>query len=195
MGLPPSSALLYRLQLNLVKRWRLSRSLILRGVAVLALLVLLVALLTRDDDGGSSEDEPEIVTAAQLSEFAADADRPVYWVGGAKEGVEYELKEAPEGDVHVRYVEEGTEPGEGTFLTVVTYPAADGVAALERSADSRKDLELGRTDNGAALLIDPESPKNANLAYPDEDVHIEVFSPVPGEALRLAVGDEVEPVP
>jgi hypothetical protein len=167
----------------------------LRGVAVLALSVLLVVLLTRDDDGGSAAEEPEIVTAAQLSEFAAGADRPVYWVGGGEEGVEYELKETSEGEVHVRYLEEGTEPGDGTFLTVVTYPAADGVAALERSAASRENLELGRTDNGAVLLIDPESPKNANLAYPGDDVHIEVFGPVPGEALRLAVDGEVEPVP
>lgn len=174
---------------------RPSRSLVLRGIAILALLVLLVVLLTRDDDGDSEAGAPEIVTAAELSEFAADADRPVYWVGGAEEGVEYELKETSEGEVHVRYLEEGTEPGDGTFLTVVTYPAADGVAALERSADSREGLELGRTKNGAVLLIDPESPKNANLAYPGDDVHIEVFSPVPGEALRLAVGGKVEPVP
>lgn len=175
---------------------RPSRSLVLRGIAVLALSVLLIVLLTRDDDGGdSAAGELEIVTAAQLSEFAADADRPVYWAGGAEEGVEYELKETAGGEVHVRYVEEGTEPGDGTFLTVVTYPAADGVAALKRSAGTREDLELGRTGNGAVLLVDPESPKNANLAYPGDDVHIEVFSPVPGEALRLAVGGEVEPVP
>ncbi len=173
----------------------LSRTQIARWVAVIALTGLLVVLLTRDDDGGSSKDEPEIVTAAQLSEFAADADRPVYWVGGAEEAVEYELKEASGGEVHVRYVEEGTEPGEGAFLTVVTYPAADGVTALERSARSREGLELGKTDNGAVLLIDPESPKNVNLAYPGDDVHIEVFSPVPGEALSLAIDGEVEPVP
>lgn len=177
-----------------MKDRRLSRSAILRGVAVLALCVLLVVLLTRDDDGGSAAGEPEIVTAAQLSEFAADADRPVYWLGGGEEGLEYELKETPEGDVHVRYVDEGAEPGEGTFLTVVTYPADDGVAALRQSARS-EGLELGETDSGAVLLIDPESPQNAHLAYPGDDVHVEVFSPVGGEALQLATDGEVERVP
>jgi hypothetical protein len=170
---------------------------LIRALLVAALLVLLVVLMTRDD-GSVTYDEPRVVSVEQLSEFArdGDGDRPVYWLGERDDSV-YELEQTSSGQVYVRYLDRGAKAGEGPgeYVTVVTYPAEDGVAALRRSVRSREGLELGQTGDGAALLIDVDSPKNAHLAYPGDDVHIEIFDPVAGRALRAAARGEVQQVP
>jgi hypothetical protein len=174
----------------------MSKSILIRAVLVFALLVLLVVLLTDDDAGGIAVDEPRLVSLEQLSEFAADQDHPVYWLG-ERGGSEYELEERSSGEVYVRYLDPGTEAGDdpGKYLTVVTYPVDDGVAALERSVRSQEDLRLGQTSDGAVLLIDAGSPRNAHLAYPGDQVHVEIFDPVAGKALRSAARGEAQQVP
>jgi len=180
-----------------MKRRRLTRSQIVRAAIVAVLLVLLIVLLTRDEsDGGSAAGEPRIVSAAELSELTAELDHPVYWLG-RRSGSEYEFEEASTGKVQIRYLEPGSKAGEvssGEALTVVTYPAKDGAAEVERAAEERDGAELGRTKDDAVLLVDPGSANNAHLAYPGDAVHVEIFSPTPGEALRLAVDGAVEPV-
>jgi hypothetical protein len=165
-------------------------------VLVVVLLVVLGISLLNDDDVSLTVGEPEIVTASQLSDFAADADSPMYWLG-ERDDAKYELTETSSGRLYVRYLEPDTEAGDerADFLAVATYPEDDGVAALERAAANRDGAELGRTDDDAVLLIDPASPNNAHLAYRGADLQIEVYSPVPGEALRLASKGEVQPVP
>lgn len=165
-------------------------------VLLVALAASIVVMLTRDDGVWPTAGEPEIVTASQLSEFAADIDHPVYWLG-ERPGTEIELLETESGRIFVRYLEGGAEAGDerAEFVTVATYPAADGPAALRRAARERDGAEIGRSDDGAVLLIDPNSPSNAHLAHRGDAVQIEVFSPESGEALRLASRGAVEPVP
>src|SRR5262245_41046297 len=112
------------------RRW------LLRGsVLGLALLVALVAWLTaRDssDSGARGETtETRIVSAAELGDAAALSGHPVYWAGPIA-GAELELTESGEGDVQVRYLEEGTEAGDESAeaLTVGSYPLPDPAGAL-----------------------------------------------------------------
>lgn len=166
---------------------------ILLAVLSIALVALVAVWLVGDADSSSSE--PEVVAAAQVPEFVSDQSTAVYWLG-ERPNAEYELTESPSGRVYVRYLTGDAEAGDprADFITVGTYPSDNGIAELRRAAQQQEGAELGRTDDGAVLLIDPNSPNNAHLAYPDEKVQIEVYSPIPGQALRLAEGGAVEPV-
>ncbi len=169
---------------------------ILLVVLSVALVAAVVVWLVRGDDSSPAPGEPEAVTASQLSDFAAEHGTPVYWLG-ERSGASYELTDTSSGRVYVRYLTGGAKAGDerAKFITVATYPGGDGIAALRKAAGEQKGAKLGKTKDGAVLLIDPTSPNNAHLAYPGANLQIEVYSPVPGEALRLAAQGEVQPVP
>lgn len=167
---------------------------ILLAVLSVALIALVVVWLVGDDD--SSSGEPEVVAAAEVPEFVSDQGTTVYWLG-ERPNAKYELTESDSGRVYIRYLTGDAEAGDvrADFITVATYPSDNGIAELRRAARQQEGAELGRTDDGALLLIDPNSPNNAHLAYPDENVQVEVYSPLPGQALRLASRGAVQPVP
>jgi hypothetical protein len=169
---------------------------ILLVVLSVALVAAVVVWLTQDDSSTPAPGEPETSTASQLSEFAAERGTPVYWLGERK-GASYELTDTASGRVYVRYLTDGAQAGDerADFITVATYPDGNGIAALRKAAREQKGAKLAKTDDGAVLLVDPSSPNNAHLAYPGANLQIEVYSPVAGEALRLAARGEVEPVP
>ncbi len=167
------------------------------------LLLVLVAVLGAALCGcGSSGDgvsltagEPEVVSASQLSDFAGDADSPVYWLG-ERLGSRYELTETAKGRIYVRYLRGDAKAGDprSSFITVATYPSEDGVAKLRQAAGAGGGAELSRTGDGAVLLADPAAT-SAYLAYPDGDAQVELYSPMPGQARRLAVAGAVREVP
>jgi hypothetical protein len=157
-----------------------------------AVLVLVVVLLARGcgDDG----QENAALDAGGLADAAARAAGPVYWVG-PRAGARYELDEQSSGRFFVRYLEAGQGGTKTPSLTVGTYRSPHAAAALRRSARRTPGASLARTDDGAVLLVQRSAANNAHLAYPGSDHEIEVFSPVPGEALRLAARGAVRPVP
>ncbi len=166
---------------------------------VAALIAALAVLVLRGDDEKVSLDagEPEVVTTSQISEVADRAKNPVYWLG-ERAGAELELTETDSGRFYIRYLEGGAEAGDKRpdFLTVGTYPSKNGVAEIRQAATDTKGGRLARTDNGALLLIDPSSSKSAHLAFSGPHApQIEVYSPLPGQALRLASRGAVEQVP
>lgn len=175
-----------------------------RNPVLLTLCVLLAtiaAAVALTACGGSDKvsltpGEPQVLSTSQLSDFAGEQSQPVYWLG-ERQGTDLEVTETPQGRIYVRYLEDGAEAGDprAKFSTVGTYPTKDGVAALHAALANRSGAKLVRTDNGALLLVDPASPQNAHLAYPGDGVQVEVFSPVPGAALRLASAGDVQPVP
>jgi hypothetical protein len=168
---------------------------LLLAVLSVALVAAVVVWLVRDDDSSPAAGEPDVVAATQLSEFAAERLKPVYWLG-ERPDESYELTDSSSGRVYIRYLTGGAEAGDerAGFVTVATYPADNGVAALRKASREQKGAKLGKTDDGAVLLIDPSSPNNAHLSYPGANLQIEVYSPVPGEALRLAARGDVQQV-
>ena len=170
---------------------------ILLGVLVALLAVLLVIALVGggDDDVSLTPGEPQIVSVSQLESFAGDFAHPIYWVG-EKEETEYELTETDNGRIFVRYLPTGGESDAGSdeALTVATYPIQDAAEALESTAREGEGMEIAKSDSGAVVLLDTSSPNNVHMAYPDEDLQIEVFSPVHGQALHLSKGS-VEEIP
>lgn len=172
-------------------------------VLVLALLgVLAVSALHQDEQttAGSGPEavdssEPEVVSASELASFATEAGRAMYWIG-PRRGASYELTAGAGRPVYVRYLRGGAKAGDPRpdFVTVATYPDRNGTAELRQLAREQPSAELSRSADGALVLTDPSSPKSAYLAYPDADVQIELFSPIPGHARRLASRGEVQRV-
>ena len=160
-----------------------------------ALLVGLSGCGSGDEGVSLTAGEPQTVSAAQLSDFAGDADAPVYWLG-ERLGSKYELTETDSGRIYVRYLRGDAKAGDprASFVTVATYPSEDGVAKLRDAARAQEGAELGRAGDGAVLLADP-SATSAYLAYPGGDVQVELYSPEPGQARRLAAAGAVREVP
>jgi len=168
----------------------------IRVFAVLAALLVGVAGCGSGGDSVSlTAGEPQVVSASRLSGFAADADTPVYWLG-ERLGSRYELTETDSGRIYVRYLRGDAKAGDpgADFITVATYPSEDGVAKLRQAAAAGSGPELGRTGDGAVLLADPAAT-SAYLAYPGGDVQVELYSPEPGQARRLAAAGAVREVP
>jgi hypothetical protein len=173
--------------------WRRAISL---GALSFVVALFLAACGSGDDKVSLTPGQPQILSTSQLSDFAGEQSQPVYWLG-ARDDTELEVTDTPQGRIYIRYLTGGAEAGDprAKFLTVGTYPSKNGTAALQVALAHRAGARLTRTDNGALLLVDPAAPKNAHLAYPGEGVQVEVFSPVPGAALRLASAGDVQPVP
>jgi hypothetical protein len=170
------------------------------GAAIAATLVAVaIALAIVGGSGGEAatglvEEPAHFVDADQLAELEGVAGHPVYWAGEMPPD-QLELRVEAEGSVYLRYLPPGTEAGdpEQSFLTVGTYPVADAVAALERSAaDSETEVEAGPGE--AVILPNPDSRGSVYLAYPGSDLQIEVYDPTPGRSLRLIRSGAIVPV-
>jgi hypothetical protein len=175
----------------------LARALLIAlGCALLAAIGVLVFRGGEKTDFSLQTGEPAIASPNDLSEVAADLGAPVYWVG-ERDGAEYEVTKTRAGRIYIRYLEGGAGAGDprADFLTVGTYPSKNGAREIRQSVSAIKGARLGRTDDGAVLLIDPSSATSAHLAYPGAEAQIEVYSPVHGEALRLAKSGDAQPVP
>jgi hypothetical protein len=167
-------------------------------VLVVALLaVLAVSILHKDDEVSpttTSAAEPRVVSASELADFAAK-NGETYWIG-PRRGATYELTASAAGPIYVRYLRDGAGAGDPRpdFVTVATYPGRDGIAELRQTARDDPAAELRRGADGALVLTDPSSPKSAYIAYPDAAVQVELYSPIPVHAQRLALRGEVRQV-
>ncbi len=160
--------------------------------------IVLVAVLLAGCGGGSDESTPAQGGGPQIAspeEIAAvELSHPIYWVG-ERNGTSLELTVTDDERSYVRYLDEGVEAGDPApgYLTVGTYPLENAAAALTSAAKNTEDT-LGRSDDGAVLLISKSNPGSIYVAYPGTGYEIEVFSPDPAEALELASSGALEPI-
>ncbi|HSR95398.1 MAG TPA: hypothetical protein VLK56_11085 [Solirubrobacterales bacterium] len=173
------------------------------GIVALALIVGVVAwLVTRGDGGGSNPApasasaglEAKIVSPEELGELALSAGHAVYWAG-LLPGKELEASETAEGDVQVRYLDEGTEAGGGGagVLTIGSYPMADPVAAMEGFA-KRDGAIVRHSGEGREAVTSVEKPTSVYFAAADNSVQVEVYDPSYKRAMSLALSPRVQPV-
>jgi hypothetical protein len=167
-------------------------------VVGLALVVALVAwLATRGGDGESaaqsSGNESRIVVPAQLGDAAVLSGHPVYWAGPVA-GTALELTESGEGDIQVRYLEEGAEAGDesAAALTIGSYPLSDPNGALQAFAEKPGSV-VRRSKDGREVVVSEQNPTSAYFVSPDNNVQVEVYDPSPKRALSLALSGRVRP--
>ena len=164
-------------------------------VAAIVLAGVTIGLLAaRHPPAPAPQGGPRAATASELRELAADSTRPLYWAGDSAAG-RLELTRARGGAVYLRYLSSGTRIGDRrpAFTTVATYPMRSAYAVSRRS--SRRPGLRSASVPGGGLAVWRARPKTSvYLAYPGDAVLVEVFSPVAGEALRLARSGGVGPV-
>jgi hypothetical protein len=148
----------------------------------------------RDSSGSSSSDSSAtaaLVTPAELEQLAAAEGHPVYWLG-PRPGHTYELTRASNGSIFVRYLPQGVEVGSpDPYLTVVTYPFAGALAALQEVAKESGSTELDVADGGLGV-VSSTYPQSVHVAYPDLDYQIEVYDPTAGLATAAVAGGELQ---
>jgi hypothetical protein len=169
-------------------------------VAVGLAVAFLVWLFVSGDDGADTPEasggpgSARALSADELAAAAGSTDRPVYWAG-PRAGVRYELTLTPTGRAFVRYLPPGVEAGDPRpdFLTVATYPLADPLAAIRRTA-SRPGMRSERLPGGGLVVTARGGSTSAFFAEPGSNAQVEVYAPTPGEALGLVLGGVVQPV-
>jgi hypothetical protein len=173
----------------------------LGAVIAVALLVAFIVwlLLIRDSDGDSGGDvtaggPAQIATADELASLQDELGHPIYWVG-ERDGDELELTRTAQDLIYVRYLPEGVVAGDDrpNFLTIGTYPVKDAFD-VTTEAGTQKNATSTKTTNGGVAVQNSESPNSVYVAYPGQDLQIEVYDPDPKEALDLATSGEVKPV-
>jgi hypothetical protein len=159
-------------------------------------IVLATSLLAGcgGDDSDDSTVSAEIVDADALKERSEEQESPIYWAGEL-EGTEIDLSVPEVGRTYVRYLTEGAEAGDPQpdFLTVGTYAFAEPIPALEDLADKPGGVQRSAPDGGV-VYFNRDVPNSVYLAYPDEEIQIEIYDPDPVRAKELATSGAIVPV-
>jgi hypothetical protein len=172
---------------------------------VIAVLVGFLVLRGGDDGPGragsgttgatAAQAKPVAATPERLMAFAEARDVSLYWVGPSR-GRTYELTEAPDGALYVRYLDGGAEVGDPRpdFLTVGTYPQPDAFETVTK-ASKNPGAQVERLKDDGLAVANRSRPNSWYLAYPESDELVEVFSPDAGRARELVEAGRVVSVP
>lgn len=178
------------------------------AVAAAAAVVVWLAVGRSDSDPGSTSPTdtvaaPVVPEAAEVVPISASGlrtlggalDRPVYWVG-ARPALQYELTQASDGRLWIRYLPKAAEIGEKDipYLTVGTYPVTDAFAATSRAAQQAGTTRV-KVGNAAIAFYADARPTNVYLAFRGADYQIEVFDPLVGVAEDLVASGKIKLIP
>lgn len=171
------------------------------GVAIGVLVATaLIFWLILDDGGSDDSSEPagattaaEVVSVEDLLETAEGREAPIYWAGLPKDA-ELELSEPEESRVYVRYLTGDAEAGDPRpFLTVGSYEIEDAAMSLRRQG-KRSGGVIASAPGGGVVYFSRNDPQSVYLAYPGDDVQVEVFAPSFQQALQLVTSGEITPI-
>jgi hypothetical protein len=166
---------------------------------VVAFLVWLLAIHNGDDNKSSSDTAssgatgPAIVSPSDLSAIPGKIGHPIYWAG-SRTGSQIELTQTNDGKVYVRYLEGGAKAGDSRpdFLTVGTYPFQGAQKALKDLA-AKPGEKSENLSGGGILVYGAQSATSVYVAYPNQDLQVEVYDPDPKQALEVA-RNELQPL-
>lgn len=167
-------------------------------VAVAALVAFLVWVLAVDDDETTPNTPavtaPVATSHADLASLSDELGHPIYWAG-ERGGAQVEIHRSERGDVFLRYLTGDAEIGDSreNYLTVGTYPFPGAYEVLMQQAEDAGSL-TNETPDGGFVFTNQGNPTSVYIAYPDQDLQIEVFDPDPARALELATSGEIVPV-
>jgi hypothetical protein len=130
----------------------------------------------------------------ELRALATELGHPIYWAGPAHNRT-YELTRTEDDRVYIRYLPPGVQPGAGgaTYVTVGTYPQRNAFTLLKARAAKLQATPI-KLPGGGVAYIDTSRPASAYLAYPDDDLQVEIYTPDPAETERLLTSREIVPV-
>jgi hypothetical protein len=132
------------------------------------------------------------LTRLQLVDRAKGAGLPIYWMG-AKPGVSYELTQTPAGRSYIRYLPAGVHAGSSTpYLTIGTYPLPNAYPVTKAAAHGAGVVTIKIP--GGIAFYKTKSPSNVHVAYPGQDLQIEVYDPSATRAHAVVASGQLAPV-
>jgi hypothetical protein len=164
------------------------------------LLVLISALITAFvvfnffvSDSGSQRIETEKISGkialseSELVDLANQINQPIFWLG-PEENYFYALTIAENEQSYVKYLprEESSADSDTAYRIIATYLRQDAYNITQSAANNPGAVGLSNSD-GATIYYNSLTPTNIYLAYPGQNFQIEIFDPVPGAALELAL--------
>ena len=168
--------------------------------AVAAFLVWFFVIRDGGDDNGNasagSTAGPVAASESEIADLAKENDQEIVWAGDQPGTTNLELTETRDGNVYVRYLTGDAKIGtpKPSYLTVGTYPFPKALHALEVIA-KRPGAVTEKVDDGGLAVTNRNSPTSVYLAYPGEDVQVEVYDRDPEKALDLVTSGEIRSVP
>jgi hypothetical protein len=181
-----------------MERQNLIRIVFWAVLGVLAAVLLLSLVSGGSDDNSSSSSEStttaELVSVDELQQKAAEQEEPIYWAG-EQAGTEIEFSQPEPGRTYVRYLTEGAPAGDPSpnFLTIGSYQFENASEALRKQSKEPNGV-LASAPGGGVVYFNTTHPQSVYLAYPDEEVQIEVYDPNPRRALGLVSSGLIVPV-
>ena len=168
---------------------------LLGGIVVIAAAAVFgILLLADDEEGGSKASEPVAASQDDLRALSEERNRPVYWIG-PEDGYTYELTEATDDNVYVRYLPPGAQVDNRNpdYTTIGTYPNQEAFQTITRARD-RPGAKVTKAKDGGLAITYRKQAKSVYVAWPDVPVLVEVYDPDPRSALGLATSDQLVPV-
>ncbi len=161
-------------------------------LAALVTTGALILLFGSDDDSPSAP-EPQLLSVAELTEFARVADGPIYWAG-PRGDAGLEVTTSADGTTFVRYLEPGVDAGDpaAEFLTVATYPVADAEVNLKAATD-RPGAIIYQGRGGVRAVSNRDNPTSVYLS-PDSGIQVEVYDPSAERAAEIVRSGALRPV-
>jgi hypothetical protein len=137
---------------------------------------------------------PMAATPGALRALSASSGKPIYWVG-PRPGTTYEFTRTAGGRSYVRYLPHGAKIGNrsAAYTIVGTYPTQNAHKVLTQLAKQPNEKSVPSPGGGVAVYS-TSAPTNIYVAFPGEDVQIEVFDPSAAKARRLVTTGRVAPV-
>jgi len=133
-------------------------------------------------------------SVAQLTTLATRLGHPIYWAGARAKGT-YELTRTNNGRVFIRYLPAGAHVGDSNpdYVTVGTYPQANALAALKATAAQTK-ARTFKVAGGGTAYVDTAHPTSTYIAYPGQDLQVELYAPDATQGQKLIAQGKIAPV-
>ena len=158
------------------------------SIAALLVLVALGAFIGvrhfRNSSSNTTATSAVAISASGLKTLANGLGHPIYWAG-PQSGTTYELTQAADGRIYIRYLPAGVVLGSRhPYLTVATYPLLNAYAATTDIAGRASSVKVA-AKGGAVAFYGKALPNNVYMAFPGANYQVEIYSPTASEAKRI----------
>jgi hypothetical protein len=171
-------------------------AIVIAGVVAAGAAVFL--LQTGSDDSPTTANSTSVtrrfaVSAKGLATLAGSTSHPIYWAG-PRDTKLYEVTQASNGDISLRYLPRGGSAGDPRpLLSIATYPSLNAYGTAKETMTRRGNVSVP-VGRGALAFRTKRSHTNVYVAFRGQDVQVEVFSPKPGQAQRIVEAGQIVPV-
>jgi hypothetical protein len=127
------------------------------------------------------------LTQSQLENLVTDESITAYWAG-PRPGYLYSIDTTTKDRVFLQYIQANKNSSNvvANSRVVATYFAKDGFARTVAAATLSGNTGF-RNPNGSVVFYSKNRNTDIYLAFPGKEVQIEIFDPLAGQALSLAV--------